>query len=111
MIFEPTKEMLNRIPKLNETKHIDLRDKLIYLHFSLFGCDWYIVEFDRNDTFFGFSIINNDFDMAEWGYISFSELRDLKLYNIYEVVCESKETWTICKASKIEKIVLACGWS
>jgi len=36
------------------------------------GCDWYITEFDGDDLFFGFAILNSDYEMAEWGYISFA---------------------------------------
>jgi hypothetical protein len=44
------------------------------LHYFLGGCDWYITEWDREDTFFGYAILNNDLEMSEWGYISKSEI-------------------------------------
>ena len=100
---EPNKERLASIPKLYETESIPLKDKLIYLHFFIAGCDWYIAEYDRNDLFWGFGILNNDIQNAEWGYISFSELKSLKLKWL-EVDCETEEIWQVRKASEIDKI-------
>ena len=45
----PTKERLEKIPRLNETDGIPLKDKKIYLHFFIFGSDWYIAEYDASD--------------------------------------------------------------
>ncbi|EMS77547.1 hypothetical protein [Desulfotignum phosphitoxidans] len=64
----PTKEQLASIPRLYKIEHIPLKDKPIYLHFFIGNCDWYVIEFDGKDTFWGFVILNNDFQMAEWGY-------------------------------------------
>jgi hypothetical protein len=101
---EPSEERLAKIPKLYETEHIPLKDKLIHLHFFIGGCDWYISEFDGEDLFWGFAILNNDVDMAEWGYISFSELKSIKVNGGFEIDCELEEHWEIRKASAIEKI-------
>ena len=106
----PTEKRLAKIPKLYETEHDPLKDKLIYLHFFIGGCDWYIAEFDGDDIFFGFAILNNDYQMAEWGYVSFSELKDIKIQGWLEVDCELEEIWQIRKASEIEKIRIAHGW-
>ena len=57
---EPNKERLEKLPKLYETEHTPLKDKLIHLHFFIGGSDWYIAEFDGKDLFFGFAILNND---------------------------------------------------
>ena len=73
----PIAERLSKIPRLYETEHIPLQDKLIYLHFFIGGCDWYIAEYDGEDLFWGFAILNDDFQNAEWGYISFSELKSI----------------------------------
>ena len=75
----PSEDRLSKIPKLYETEHIHLQDKLIYLHFFIGGCDWYVAEFDGEDTFFGFVCLNGWQDCAEWGYISFNELKQLKV--------------------------------
>ena len=56
----PTSERLGRIPKLYDTEEIPLKDKIIHLHFFMAGCDWYIAEYDGNDLFFGYAILNGD---------------------------------------------------
>ena len=65
MYNTPTTDRLSKIPKLYETEHIPLQDKLIHLHFFIGGCDWYIAEFDGEDLFWGFAILNDDFQNAE----------------------------------------------
>ena len=106
----PSKERLDSIPRLYKTEEIPLKDKKIYLHFFIGGCDWYICEYDGNDTFFGFCILNSDFQNAEWGYVSFSELNSVRIDNCLEIDCVREEYWQICKASEIEKICIAQGW-
>ena len=106
----PTEDRLSRIPRLYETEHIPLQEKLIHLHFFIGGCDWYIAEFDGEDLFWGFAILNDDFQNAEWGYISFSELKSIRVDDWLEIDCELEEFWKIRKASEIEKIRKAHGW-
>ena len=106
----PSKKRLKKIPRLYETEQIPLREKLIYLHFFIGGCDWYIAEFDGKDTFFGFAILNNDHEMAEWGYVSLRELKEITIQGWLEVDCETEENWKVRKASDIEKIRIAQGW-
>lgn len=107
----PTRERLKRIPALYETEKTPLEDKLIHLHFFIGGCDWYIAEYDGRDLFFGFAILNGDLQNAEWGYISFRELRALKLRNLLEVDCETEEVWRVQKALEIKNIREAHGWT
>ena len=98
----PSKEILDKIPRLYQTEHVPLKDKQIYLHFFIADCDWYIAEYDGEDLFWGYAILNGDSINAEWGYISFSELRDLTVSVLFEVDCEVN--WIVKKASEIEKI-------
>lgn len=56
-----------------------LQDKLIYRHFFIGGRAWYVAEFDGDDLFFGYVILNGDYQGAEWGYFSFSELKEIKV--------------------------------
>ena len=99
----PSKERLEQIPKLYETEHIPLKNKLIYLHFFIAGCDWYVAEYDGEDLFWGYAILNGDIQNAEWGYVSFNELKKLKLKWL-EVDSETEEIWRVRKASEIDKI-------
>ena len=99
----PTAERLIKIPNLYDTEEVQLGDKLVYLHFFIFDCDWYIVEFDGHDLFFGYAILNGDHRNAEWGYIPFSELKGYN-FNGIQVDCELEQYWQIKKASLIDKI-------
>lgn len=106
----PTKERLSRIPKeLYETENVPLKEKLIYLHFFIGGSDWFVCEFDGDDLFFSYAILNNDFQNAEWGYVSFSELKEINIHGI-EIDCELEEYFPVRKACEIEKIRRANGW-
>ena len=108
MWSEPTKEQLDKIPKLYETEDIPLKDKVVYLHFFIGGCDWYVVEYDGEDLFWGYAILNGDFEMAEWGYISFEELKRIKIPPGFEIDCET--CWQVKKAIQIEKIRMGNNW-
>ena len=105
----PNEKRLEKMPKLYETEQIPLKEKLVHLHFSIGGCDWFICEWDRNDLFWGYAILNNDFDMAEWGYISFRELKGINIHGI-EVDCELEGIWQVKRAIEIDKIRIVNGW-
>jgi len=107
---EPTKERLAKIPKLFETENTPLKEKLIHLHFFIGGCDWYIAEYDGEDLFFGFAILNMDCEMAEWGYVSFAELKSFKLKGWLEVDCEIEEAWQVRRAIEVDEIRTAQRW-
>lgn len=105
---EPSQEQLAKIPKLYETEHIPLQDKLIYLHFFIGGCDWYIAETDGDDLFWGFVILNNDYQMAEWGYFSFNELRRISAQGWIQI--DNDLHWDISPAIRVERIRKAMHW-
>ena len=98
----PTREELDRIPRLYQTEDIPLKDKLIYLHFFIGSCDWFIAEYDGEDLFWGYAILNGDHDMAEWGYISFTEMKEVKIRGWLEI--DRDINWQIRKASEIDLI-------
>jgi hypothetical protein len=106
----PSKERLANIPLLYETEHVPLKDKLVYLHFFIGGCDWYIAEFDGNDLFWGFACLG-DLMNAEWGYISFSELKSVKAQGWIEIDCELEEHWKVRPAIEVELIHKAHDWN
>jgi len=112
----PSPEKLACIPRLYETENIPLKDKLIYLHLFIGGCDWFICEYDpEEEIFFGYANLNDDIN-AEWGYISFRELKDIKVsvstYSKEKNLVEVKEWmevdcdlhWQVRKASEVEVI-------
>ena len=98
---EPTKDQLSKLPRLYETEDTPLQDKGIHLHFFIGGYDWYIVEYDGQDLFWGYADLN-DSEMAEWGYISFQELKEIKVQGGLEINCEIFDPPT--RAGEIEKI-------
>ncbi len=105
---EPTKPQLAKLPRLYQTEDIPLKDKQIHLHFFIGGCDWYVAEYDGEDLFWGYAILNSDFEMAEWGYISFQELKELKIPPGFEIDCE--KDWNVKRAVEIEKIRMGNNW-
>ena len=100
---EPTKERMATIPKLYETEEIPPQAKDIHLKFFIGSCTWYIAEYDGQDTFFGFCHLGNDL-FAEWGLVSFQELKDIKIEGWLEVDCELEDHFQIKKSSEIELI-------
>lgn len=102
---EPSPQRLARIPRLYETEHVPIEDKLIHLHFFIGGCDWFIAEYDGGDLFFGYAVLNGDYDNAEWGYVSFSELKAVKV-GFLEVDCETESVWQVRRAAEIPAIRL-----
>jgi hypothetical protein len=105
---EPTQERLNSIPKLYETEHVPLKEKMVHLKFFIGDCAWFIVEYDGEDLFWGFCHLGND-DFAEWGYISFTELKELNIH-CFEVDCELEAYFPVRRAAEVEKICKAHGW-
>jgi hypothetical protein len=78
------------------------------MHFFLGGCDWYAAEYDPEDQiFFGFAILNNDLEMAEWGNISFKELCDLA---VKFVEVDRDLHWRPRKAIEVDRIKQAERW-
>ena len=104
---EPTPGQLSAIPKLYETETTPLEDKLIYLHFFISGSDWYVAEYDGKDLFWGFAILGGDYLNAEWGYIPFNELKEIKIQGLFEV--ETETHWRIRPAREVDKIAKCHG--
>ena len=90
MFNEPTDTELAKVPRLYETENVPVKDKIIHMHFFLASSDWFIAEFDGDDTFFGFVCLNGWKDCAEWGYISFKELRELRVKQPILFDCEKR---------------------
>ena len=105
---KPTAEELAKIPAFYSSEEAPLKEKMIHMHFFIGGCDWYAAEYSPEEQcFFGFAILNNDYEMAEWGYFSLEELSSLKV-SFLEV--DRDLHFTPCKAIEIEKICEAQGW-
>ena len=106
---KPSSEELSKIPGLYSSEGVSLKEKMIYMHFFIGGCDWYATEYEpKEQLFFGFAILNNDLEMAEWGYFSLEELSSLK---IQFVEVDRDIHFTSTKAIDIENIRKAQGWN
>lgn len=78
MIGEPSREALDRLPRLYQTEAVPIEETVIHLHFFIGACDWWAAEFDGEDLFFGFVCLGDPIN-AEWGYFRLSELRDTRV--------------------------------
>jgi hypothetical protein len=120
---EPTPEELARLPPFYTNDDVPLAEQLIQMHFFIGGCDWYVVEYDPVECmFFGYAILNGDFECAEWGYVSFDELREIqvdlrvsinggdrrRVKNALEV--DRDLFWTVRPASEVKNICKGMGW-
>ena len=94
----PTPDHLDRIPRLYETDDTPLEEKIIYLHFFIGDCDWFVAEYDGDDLFFGFAILNGDYEMAEGGLVSFEELQSI---NVCGIGIDSEMDWVSTRAADI----------
>jgi len=72
------------------------------------GCDWYLAEYDGTDTFFGFAILHGDLLMADWDYMSFSELKSIKINGYMEIDCDL--SWDPKPVREVELICKSQGW-
>ena len=77
MINAPTQEQLNKLPRLYETEEIGPADKIVHLHFTCDQCHWWAMEWDGEDTFFGYVLLNSWSIDAEFGYFTLSELLEV----------------------------------
>ena len=105
---EPTDSDLRKLPPLYATSNTPWDDTVIYEHFFLAGCDWYLAEYGPEERiFFGYAVLNDDLQNAEWGYTSFDELRGLRTPQGFEV--DRDLHWRVRKASEVERIREAYG--
>ena len=85
MLNEPSASLLAKLPRLYETEKIPIEDTIIHIHFFIGSSHWFIAEFDGDDLFFGFAILNGDLQNAEWGYVSFSELKSISVEKTFPI--------------------------
>ena len=79
----PSKKELSEVPEFYSSESIGLQAKVVHMHFFIGGSDWYAVEYDeKSRTFFGFVILNDDKQSAEWGYFSLDELASISVTGI-----------------------------
>ncbi|MCA9272817.1 MAG: DUF2958 domain-containing protein [Phycisphaerales bacterium] len=100
---KPTYQQLSRLPALYSTESTSWCDKIIHEHFLIGGCDWYAAEWDPDDRrFFGYAILNQDYQNAEWGYFSLDEMDSI---NIRGLEIDRDLHWDPRPAGTIDDIV------
>jgi ribosomal protein S27E len=109
MFNKPSASQLASLPQLYQTEDIQLKDKLVYLHFFIGGTDFYICEYNGTDTFWGFVILNGDYEMAEFGYINFDELKSIRANGWQEI--DRDMHWQVRSTNQVKKICIAQGWT
>jgi len=72
-VIEDLNKDVAEIPKLYE-QHGKGKQAIVYLHYFYGGSDWYVTEFDGDKEFFGYVVLNGDYEMSEFGYIPVEEL-------------------------------------
>ncbi len=106
---DPTQYELEELPSLHGTEDVAAKDQIIYMHFFIGGCDWYIAECDPDERlFFGFAVLNGDLQNAEWGYVSLDELRQIR---IGWLEIDRDLHWELRRAEDVKQIAAASGWS
>jgi len=100
---EPSDEELRRLARLNANSNARWQDIMIYEHFFLGGSDWYLAEYNPSSRiFFCFAILNDDLLNAEWGSVSYDELRAVN-FNGIEIGRDTR--WRPRKASSVDRIL------
>ncbi len=100
---EPSDGDLRKLPPLYATGNTPWEETVIYEHLFLGGCDWYLAEYGPEERiFFGYAILNDDLENAEWGYVSFDELRELRTPQGFQV--DRDLHWRMRKASEVDRI-------
>jgi len=54
-------------------------------HFFIGGTNWYVLEWDGNDSIWGYTILNGDIQNAEYGYTSLSEIQSVRIKKMFGV--------------------------
>lgn len=93
--FFPPEAVMATVPSLYATEAVPLDDKLVHLHYFVGGCDWYVMEVDRERRLaFGWVDLG-DPQNAELGYFDLEELRRLMVTpHGYPLVVERDLHWT-----------------
>jgi len=96
-IIEEVYKTITTMPKTYETDGQG-SEAIAHLHYFKGGSDWYIIENDKEKVpkqAFGFTVLNGDYENAELGYISITELVkndiELDLYFNPKSIKEIKE--------------------
>ena len=64
------------IPRRHGTDGIPFEDREIWLHFFVIETDshWMVAETDGNGSYYGYVVLNGDYEKAGWGIFSLAHL-------------------------------------
>ena len=71
-VLIPLEKQIEAIPKSQGETHTN--QTIVYAHFFYAESDWFITEWVDENRLFGYTILNGDSVMSEWGYLSLDEL-------------------------------------
>lgn len=110
MFKNKLKADLSTIPRFFETDDLGInkREKIIHLHFYNDATNWYIIESNGNDTFYGIVISDQYQNKSEWRDISIHEL-EMYDQNLAAIKCDPD--WVPMKAQDIDIIKKANNWT
>jgi hypothetical protein len=84
-IVERLRKVIEEMPETRGTEGIETPDKIVYLHYFTGGSNWYVVEKDigaegekepiKQYQAYGYVILNQDEQNAEWGYVDIETLK------------------------------------
>jgi hypothetical protein len=83
-VLYATEKEYNKQKKINDS--LSFNDFAIAkAHFFIGGTDWYVLEWDGSDSIWGYCILNGDYQNAEYGYASLSEMFSIRVKKIWGV--------------------------
>lgn len=65
-----------KMPRLDETDGVSFEDKEIWLHFFVIETDshWMAAETDGDGSYYGYVVLDGDYEKAGWGIFSLAHL-------------------------------------
>lgn len=97
--FYPPADLAAGIPPLYATEGQPLKERVVYLHYFVGACDWWLVEYDPAERLaFGFVCLG-DVQMAEWGLVPLDELVAVYPHPLY--IVERDLYWTPGAAGEV----------
>ncbi|MDP9429104.1 MAG: DUF2958 domain-containing protein [Actinomycetota bacterium] len=99
--FYPRPVELDAVPTLYATEGQPLKDRAVALHYFVGACDWWVVEYDPEDAIaFGYVSLG-DYQCAEWGLMSFSDMEATLVAGIFPVERDLHWTPQLAKDCKL----------
>lgn len=102
----PADDVLSSWPDLYATERTRIADKVVYAHFFVGCCNWWLVELDQEDNRLSFGYVClGDPQLAEWGYFDLGELAEVMVQHPagLRLVVERDLHWTPTRFAEIKE--------